>query len=81
MTINEVSRHAVTQQRIEQALDDMGGRAFDRWHDMVWSAGRYGKGSGNSARNRPSTSAHAPCPTPPCRHPIRAPPPSAPWAC
>lgn len=37
MTINEVTRHAVTEQRIEQALDDMAGRAFSRWHDMVWN--------------------------------------------
>ncbi|MFI5825036.1 immunity 49 family protein [Streptomyces rishiriensis] len=37
MTINEVTRHAVTQQRIEQALDDMAGRAFSRWHNMVWT--------------------------------------------
>ncbi|ROQ68508.1 immunity protein 49 of polymorphic toxin system [Streptomyces sp. 840.1] len=37
MTIKEVTRHAVAEQRIEQALEDMWGRAFGRWHDM-----RYG---------------------------------------
>lgn len=37
MTIKEVTRHAVTEQRIEQALEDMWSRAFGRWHDM-----RYG---------------------------------------
>jgi hypothetical protein len=37
MTIKEVTRHTVAEQRIEQALEDMGGRAFDRWHAM-----RYG---------------------------------------
>ncbi|WP_406004894.1 immunity 49 family protein [Streptomyces sp. NBC_00637] len=37
MPINEVTPHAVTEQRLEQALDDMSGRAFSRWHDMVWT--------------------------------------------
>ncbi|MGX1267026.1 immunity 49 family protein [Streptomyces phaeoluteigriseus] len=37
MAIKEVTRHAVTEQRIERALADMRGRAFGRWHDM-----RYG---------------------------------------
>ena len=37
MTIIEVTRHAVAEQRIEQALEDMRRRAFGRWHDM-----RYG---------------------------------------
>ncbi|WP_433131134.1 immunity 49 family protein [Micromonospora sp. CA-240977] len=36
MTI-EVTRHSVAEQRIMQALEDMSGRAFSRWHDM-----RYG---------------------------------------
>ncbi|WP_234344433.1 immunity 49 family protein [Streptomyces sp. WM6372] len=37
MTIKEVSRHAVSEQRIEPALADMWGRAFSLWHNM-----RYG---------------------------------------
>ncbi|WP_432138641.1 immunity 49 family protein [Streptomyces sp. bgisy154] len=37
MTIKEVTRHAVAEQRIEQALADMWGRAFKQWHEM-----RYG---------------------------------------
>ncbi|MGW2786300.1 immunity 49 family protein [Streptomyces populi] len=37
MTIKEVTRHAVAEQRIEQALADMRSRAFGRWHTM-----RYG---------------------------------------
>ncbi|MEU4339481.1 Imm49 family immunity protein [Micromonospora lupini] len=37
MTIIEVTRHAVAQQRIEQALEGMPERAFSRWHTM-----RYG---------------------------------------
>ncbi|MER6624137.1 immunity 49 family protein [Streptomyces sp. NPDC000931] len=37
MTIKEVTRHAVAEQRIEQALEGMSSRAFGRWHDM-----RYG---------------------------------------
>lgn len=37
MTIKEVTRHAVAEQRIEQALEDMWSRAFDRWHDMRYN--------------------------------------------
>ncbi|MEH0449798.1 hypothetical protein QA811_41015 [Streptomyces sp. B21-102] len=37
MTINQVTRHAVAEERIEQALDNMPSRVFSRWHDM-----RYG---------------------------------------
>ncbi|MFF4542131.1 immunity 49 family protein [Streptomyces aureus] len=37
MTIKEVTRHAVAEKRIEQALAGMRSRAFDRWHTM-----RYG---------------------------------------
>ncbi|WP_171991006.1 immunity 49 family protein [Streptomyces sp. JHA26] len=37
MTIKEVTRHAVAERRIEQALAGMSSRAFGRWHDM-----RYG---------------------------------------
>ncbi|MFD9114152.1 immunity 49 family protein [Streptomyces bottropensis] len=36
MAIKEVTRHAVAEQRIEQALQDMWGRAFDRWHEMYY---------------------------------------------
>lgn len=36
MAIKEVTRHAVAEQRIEQALEDMWGRAFDRWHEMYY---------------------------------------------
>ncbi|PKT69086.1 hypothetical protein CW362_31585 [Streptomyces populi] len=35
--MREITRHAVAEQRIEQALADMGSRAFGRWHTM-----RYG---------------------------------------
>lgn len=37
MTMKEVTRHAVAEQRIESALADMWGRAFGQWHNM-----RYG---------------------------------------
>ncbi|MEU2602235.1 immunity 49 family protein [Streptomyces hirsutus] len=37
MTIKEVTRHAVAEQRIEQALEDMWSRAFDWWHDMRYN--------------------------------------------
>ncbi|MFE7765186.1 immunity 49 family protein [Streptomyces sp. NPDC057438] len=37
MTIKEVTGHVVAEQRIEQALEDMWGRAHSWWHDM-----RYG---------------------------------------
>ncbi|MDG5807933.1 immunity 49 family protein [Streptomyces ossamyceticus] len=37
MTIKEVAPHVVAEQRIEQALEDMWGRAHSWWHDM-----RYG---------------------------------------
>ncbi|MFI0967534.1 immunity 49 family protein [Streptomyces sp. NPDC021080] len=37
MTIKDVVRHTVAEERIEQALEDMWGRAFGRWHGM-----RYG---------------------------------------
>ncbi|PKT75065.1 hypothetical protein CW362_01065 [Streptomyces populi] len=35
--MKEVARHTVVEERIEQALEDMGSRALGRWHDM-----RYG---------------------------------------
>ncbi|MEV0442958.1 immunity 49 family protein [Streptomyces spectabilis] len=37
MTISEVARHEVAEQRIEQALADMWPRAYYRWYDMRWS--------------------------------------------
>ncbi|GAA2439368.1 hypothetical protein GCM10010405_23390 [Streptomyces macrosporus] len=37
MTIKEVARHTVAEQRIGQASEDMWGRAYDRWYEM-----RYG---------------------------------------
>ncbi|MFJ8719434.1 hypothetical protein ACIRD9_40750 [Streptomyces violaceus] len=35
MTINEVTRHAVTE--AHRAGPRRAGRAFSRWHDMVWN--------------------------------------------
>lgn len=36
MTIKDVARHDVSEQRIEQALDDIGRRAHRRWHTMQY---------------------------------------------
>ncbi|WP_234325448.1 immunity 49 family protein [Streptomyces sp. NRRL S-146] len=38
MTIKEVTRHAVAEQRIEQALEGIWSRAHRRWHDMRYGA-------------------------------------------
>ncbi|MFE7413379.1 immunity 49 family protein [Streptomyces laurentii] len=37
MTIKEVTRHEVSERRIEEALDGMRGRAFGRWHSMRYA--------------------------------------------
>ncbi|WP_392957608.1 hypothetical protein [Streptomyces sp. LN245] len=34
MTIKEVTRHAAAEEQIEQALEDVWGRAFGRWHEI-----------------------------------------------
>jgi hypothetical protein len=36
MTIKDVARHDVSEQRIEQALEDIGQRAHHRWHTMQY---------------------------------------------
>ncbi|MFI2041023.1 immunity 49 family protein [Streptomyces bottropensis] len=36
MTIKDVARHDVSEQRIEQALEDIWSRAFGRWHTMQY---------------------------------------------
>ncbi|MCX4673584.1 immunity 49 family protein [Streptomyces sp. NBC_01381] len=36
MTIKDVARHDVSEQRIEEALEDIWGRAFSRWHTMQY---------------------------------------------
>ncbi|GGX34483.1 immunity 49 family protein [Streptomyces noursei] len=36
MTIKDVARHDVSEQRIERALEDIWGRAFSRWHTMQY---------------------------------------------
>ncbi|MEU3991078.1 immunity 49 family protein [Streptomyces platensis] len=36
MTIKDVARHDVSEQRIAQALEDIWGRAFSRWHTMQY---------------------------------------------
>ncbi|WP_369229051.1 immunity 49 family protein [Streptomyces sp. R21] len=36
MTIKDVARHDVSEQRIEQALEDIGRRAHRRWHTMQY---------------------------------------------
>ncbi|WP_268831152.1 immunity 49 family protein [Streptomyces platensis] len=37
MTIKDVARHDVSEQRIAQALEDIWGRAFSRWHTMQYN--------------------------------------------
>ncbi|MET7361352.1 immunity 49 family protein [Streptomyces sp. NPDC005562] len=36
MTIKDVARHDVSEQQIEEALEDIWGRAFSRWHTMEY---------------------------------------------